>query len=386
MERESNSSFQLLPGFRFHPSDEELIVHYLLNKLKSRPLPAAVVTEIDIYKHDPWELPSLFLQKLNSFLLLSLKIINDKTDSTFFEFTDKALFGEHEWYFFSPRDRKYPNGERPNRTAASGYWKATGTDKPILTSSGSRRIGVKKALVFYTRHPPKAVKTDWIMNEYRVPETMSRPSRLKGSMRVDEIKLDSWKECLLLSQLDDWVLCRVRQKGNMSNNMWEVQDSPSKELMEYLPNIEELPSAHTQPNKDIITDYLLYQALPITETISSASFQYGNNISNCGSVYEAGSHTGNSPVTISFFDSLSDPSKVKPNEGNSYENILPSTKMVTSDSKNEDLPGNTLTTKLMNLSSQNQSQGEIYNLNLSNAIIIPQEFNEHVYTGRFLQQ
>lgn len=80
----------------------------------------------------------------------------------------KACFGEQEWYFFSPRERKYPNGERPNRAATSGYWKATGTDKPILTANGTQKIGVKKALVFYGGKPPKGVKTNWIMHEYRL--------------------------------------------------------------------------------------------------------------------------------------------------------------------------------------------------------------------------
>ena len=110
----------------------------------------------------------------------------EKNESFFFlfDFADKSLFGEEEWYFFSPRDRKYPNGLRPNRAAASGYWKATGTDKPILSSSGSKRIGVKKALVFYSGRPPKGSKTDWIMNEYRLIDTITKSSRLKGSMRV----------------------------------------------------------------------------------------------------------------------------------------------------------------------------------------------------------
>lgn len=81
----------------------------------------------------------------------------------------KATYGEEEWYFFSPRDRKYPNGARPNRAATSGYWKATGTDKPVLASSeGNQKVGVKKALVFYGGKPPKGIKTNWIMHEYRL--------------------------------------------------------------------------------------------------------------------------------------------------------------------------------------------------------------------------
>ena len=95
----------------------------------------------------------------------------------------KAEFGENEWYFFSPRDRKYPNGVRPNRATVSGYWKATGTDKAIY--SKSKHIGVKKALVFYKGRPPKGIKTDWIMHEYRLAESKRQASnRLTGSMRV----------------------------------------------------------------------------------------------------------------------------------------------------------------------------------------------------------
>lgn len=104
----------------------------------------------------------------------------------------KATFGEQEWYFFSPRDRKYPNGARPNRAATSGYWKATGTDKPVLTAGGTQKVGVKKALVFYGGKPPKGVKTYWIMHEYRLTDNKSSickppafdPSKNKGSLRV----------------------------------------------------------------------------------------------------------------------------------------------------------------------------------------------------------
>jgi hypothetical protein len=80
----------------------------------------------------------------------------------------QAVYGDSEWYFFSPRDRKYPNGIRPNRAAGSGYWKATGTDKPIHDGATGQSVGVKKALVFYKGRPPKGTKTSWIMHEYRL--------------------------------------------------------------------------------------------------------------------------------------------------------------------------------------------------------------------------
>ncbi|KAL6505620.1 histone chaperone [Orobanche hederae] len=168
----------LPPGFRFHPTDEELIVYYLGNQASSRPFPVSVIPEVDIYKFDPWELP------------------------------EKSGIGENEWYFFTPRDRKYPNGVRPNRAAVSGYWKATGTDREIY--SGSKHVGVKKALVFYMGKPPKGVKTDWIMHEYRLSESKSHPKKQNGSMR-----------------LDDWVLCRIYKKKNVakSPNEQRVEDS-----------------------------------------------------------------------------------------------------------------------------------------------------------------
>ena len=107
-------------------------------------------------------------------------------------FVAKAAFGEQEWYFFSPRDRKYPNGARPNRAATSGYWKATGTDKPVLTAGGNQKVGVKKALVFYGGKPPRGIKTNWIMHEYRLADNKpnNKPpgydvGNKKNSLRVN---------------------------------------------------------------------------------------------------------------------------------------------------------------------------------------------------------
>lgn len=64
----------------------------------------------------------------------------------------------------------------------SGYWKATGTDKAIY--SGAKDVGVKKALVFYKGKPPKGLKTDWIMHEYRLNDSRKQITKQNGSMRV----------------------------------------------------------------------------------------------------------------------------------------------------------------------------------------------------------
>jgi hypothetical protein len=48
---------QLPPGFRFHPTDEELVLHYLWRKVESEVFTIPVIAEIDLYKFDPWELP-----------------------------------------------------------------------------------------------------------------------------------------------------------------------------------------------------------------------------------------------------------------------------------------------------------------------------------------
>ncbi|KAB2085482.1 hypothetical protein ERO13_A05G382000v2 [Gossypium hirsutum] len=174
---------ELPPGFRFHPTDDELVNHYLCRKCASQPISVPIIAEIDLYKFDPWQLP------------------------------DMALYGEKEWYFFSPRDRKYPNGCRPNRAAGTGYWKATGADKPI---GKPKALGIKKALVFYAGKAPRGVKTNWIMHEYRLANVDRSAGKRSNNLR-----------------LDDWVLCRIyNKKGSIEKHFPSEQKSLSYPEME----------------------------------------------------------------------------------------------------------------------------------------------------------
>lgn len=46
-----------LPGFRFHPTEEELLDFYLKNMVAGKKLRFDVIGFLNIYHHDPWDLP-----------------------------------------------------------------------------------------------------------------------------------------------------------------------------------------------------------------------------------------------------------------------------------------------------------------------------------------
>ncbi|KAJ9145993.1 hypothetical protein P3X46_028316 [Hevea brasiliensis] len=148
------------PGFRFHPTEEELVGYYLKRKINSLKIDLDVIIDIDLYKMEPWDIQE------------RCKLGYDE---------------QNEWYFFSHKDRKYPTGTRTNRATAAGFWKATGRDKAVL--SKDEIIGMRKTLVFYKGRAPNGRKTDWIMHEYRLQTSEHGPPQEEG-----------------------WVVCRAFKK------------------------------------------------------------------------------------------------------------------------------------------------------------------------------
>ncbi|XP_076946923.1 NAC domain containing protein 50-like [Bidens hawaiensis] len=154
----------LAPGFRFHPTDEELVRYYLRRKVCGQPFRFEAVSEVDVYKSEPWELADHSSLKTRDL----------------------------EWYFFSPVDRKYCNGSRLNRATGSGYWKATGKDRCVRHKSET--IGMKKTLVFHSGRALDGKRTIWVMHEYRLAD--------QELVRAG------------ISQ-DTFVLCRIFQKSGL---------------------------------------------------------------------------------------------------------------------------------------------------------------------------
>lgn len=170
------------PGFRFHPTDEELVGYYLKKKVASQKIDLDVIRDIDLYRIEPWDLQ------------------------------ERCRIGyeeQNEWYFFSHKDKKYPTGTRTNRATMAGFWKATGRDKAVYDKT--KLIGMRKTLVFYKGRAPNGQKTDWIMHEYRLESEENGPPQEEG-----------------------WVVCRAFKKRTTSQSKsiegWDTSyfyDEPS---------------------------------------------------------------------------------------------------------------------------------------------------------------
>ncbi|KAK6151565.1 hypothetical protein DH2020_014200 [Rehmannia glutinosa] len=110
---------KMLPvGFAFQPKDEELIVHYLMKKLKNEPLPPNKIYSVNLYDFSPDRL---------------VDILGENEDN--------------ELYIFTERKKISSNGTNIDRKTPNGYWKSTTGDKPI--KHNGEEVGYCKALVYY---------------------------------------------------------------------------------------------------------------------------------------------------------------------------------------------------------------------------------------------
>ncbi|WCJ39968.1 NAC domain-containing protein 104 [Euphorbia peplus] len=168
-----NMNVNLPPGFRFYPTEEELVVHFLQRKASLLPCHPDVIPDLNLYPYDPWDLDG------------------------------KALAEGRQWYYYSRRTQ--------NRMTENGYWMAMGIDEPVLTNS-NKRVGIKKYFVF---HSSSGIKTNWIMEEYRLSSSdsasSSRPSKSRGRSKIDHSK---------------WVICKVYER----NSEEEEDDDDGTEL------------------------------------------------------------------------------------------------------------------------------------------------------------
>ncbi|KAG9452410.1 hypothetical protein H6P81_005314 [Aristolochia fimbriata] len=207
-----NTFSHVPPGFRFHPTDEELVDYYLRKKVASRRIDLDVIKDIDLYKIEPWDLQE------------KCKIGTEE---------------QNEWYFFSHKDKKYPTGTRTNRATTAGFWKATGRDKAIY--SKHNLIGMRKTLVFYKGRAPNGQKSDWIMHEYRLETNENGTPQEEG-----------------------WVVCRVFKKRMTAVRKVSEHESPCwyDEQVSFMPELDS-PKRMSQPEMGYHHPYSCKQELEL---------------------------------------------------------------------------------------------------------------------------
>ncbi|KAL9278417.1 NAC domain-containing protein 78 [Arabidopsis thaliana] len=257
----------LAPGFRFHPTDEELVRYYLKRKVCNKPFKFDAISVTDIYKSEPWDLP-------------------DKS---------KLKSRDLEWYFFSMLDKKYSNGSKTNRATEKGYWKTTGKDREIR--NGSRVVGMKKTLVYHKGRAPRGERTNWVMHEYRLSD--------------EDLKKAG------VPQKEAYVLCRIFQKSGTGPKNGEQYGAPyleeewEEDGMTYVP-AQDAFSEGLALNDDVYVDIddidekpenlVVYDAVPIlpnychgesSNNVESGNYsdsgnyiQPGNNVVDSGGYFE----------------------------------------------------------------------------------------------------
>ncbi|MED6169653.1 hypothetical protein PIB30_023205 [Stylosanthes scabra] len=228
MDQQQPLALDLPPGFRFHPTDEEIISYYLTPKVMNTSFCATAIGEVDLNKCEPWDLPK------------------------------KAKMGEKDWYFFWQRDRKYPTGMRTNRATESGYWKATGKDKEIFKGKGNKNlVGMKKTLVFYRGRAPNGQKTNWVMHEFRLEgpfASYNLPKPAKEEWVVSRVFHKNTAEKLIPTIPSE--LFRIMKNVNSIGDDDIVDFSSLPPLMDPSNNYDDDQHTNTNNNNNYINNLL----------------------------------------------------------------------------------------------------------------------------------
>ncbi|XWS60466.1 hypothetical protein CRYUN_Cryun07bG0038800 [Craigia yunnanensis] len=133
---------QIPVGYRFVPTDEELVTHYLINKVFCNPVPAA-----------------------SAFEEINATELYNKPPKSSVQFSS----GEREWFFFI-HDRNFDDEQNKAIRMVGdglGFWRSD-EEKPLFDKNGNV-LAFKIHLNYFSGCFSKAKKTHWRMVEYRLP-------------------------------------------------------------------------------------------------------------------------------------------------------------------------------------------------------------------------
>nr|AFN55279.1 NAC domain-containing protein [Tamarix hispida] len=167
----------LPPGFRFDPTDEELVVHFLQRRAYSLPCYPNIIPDLPLSDFDP------------------LELMNNG---------NKALVSYNKWYFYSQMTSR--GGTDDGVITKNGFWKEVGVVEDISTDAAARKkVGSKKYLVFfYVGHDgelsPGGIRSNWALEVYQL---CNQFQTRRGRKQPD---------------VNQWVLCRAQEVNNSGSD------------------------------------------------------------------------------------------------------------------------------------------------------------------------
>ncbi|KAI3837909.1 hypothetical protein MKX03_019424 [Papaver bracteatum] len=170
---ENEAKLDRLPsGFKFKPTDEQLIVYYLVPKVLGKGLPPNRMKQVhNPYHYNPEELTQQY---------------KGSESNDWYFFTRKYEAEDH-------KDAHCSVGDKKVRVASQGFWLLTTHSSIYSRNSSNSVIGYKDAWVYYEGRDSEAQETDYVMQEF----TMATRS--------------GWNH----SELDEWILCGIYKKEKM---------------------------------------------------------------------------------------------------------------------------------------------------------------------------
>ncbi|KAK4359689.1 hypothetical protein RND71_021918 [Anisodus tanguticus] len=191
-----SSESKLTLGFRFHPTDEELINYLKGFVLRGALPPTGVIKVADLFgDSEPWKILEASGEKIRYFLS-RLKRFKNST-------------------------KKFP------RTVGKGIWKGQTSGEPIIDGS-KNIIGYKRSLK-YQIDIEKDQNDKWLMKEYFLPDEYIKKSNNK----------------------DILVLCKIKEKKqNEKNNMVVINEVMEEDVDELVAS----PLGSNYDNHQVITN------------------------------------------------------------------------------------------------------------------------------------
>ncbi|CAL4961179.1 unnamed protein product [Urochloa decumbens] len=154
----------LPPGFRFVPTDEEVVAHYLLRRIRCQPLPAGDILEDDPLSAPPWLLLAKHGRKGDAFFFAAGRAMNSKGTRQ-----KRSCAGGGTWEGQGKRKNARGGGEAERR--------------PRVRVGGEVIEWQKYALNFHEEDIKGS--TGWVMHEYSIA---SPPDLAESPMRVYRIR------------------------------------------------------------------------------------------------------------------------------------------------------------------------------------------------------